>query len=194
MIKSTKTSFYKIESMYGVKQAHWRPSHRSWGTHRAIKFLEDLEREWTVADRLYGQIDDFGDFEPILLGDLSVEGGRKDRNDRMPDHKSHLSGNDIDIYIFKTPGHQKDKQRSINANNYDRARTFEMMKVILELGNSIIKRIFFDDKEMIRELKGLGLGGGMIIGPDPGRPKTEDHPALPPTPHQDHLHIRFHPA
>lgn len=183
--------FYLLPPLFGMIPAPWRlATGRFWGRLHTIEYLIRLANLWSVADNLYGQIEESGNYAPILLGDVAPEGGEKNRWDKCQDHKSHRSGVDLDIYLVRKDGLPAPTHIS-DPLNYDYGRSLELAKAIFAAGQGVplgVERVFFDEQRMLDDLGALGIGP---IGKDPGRPATETTPKLPPTPHRDHFHVRL---
>ena len=141
--------------------APWRlATGRFWGRLHTIEYLIRLAGIWSVADNLYGQIEENGNYAPVLLGDVAPEGGEKNRWDKCEDHKSHRSGVDIDIYLIRKDGLPAPTHIS-DTLNYDYGRSTELAKAIYAAGSGTalgVERVFFDEQRMITELGGQGIG------------------------------------
>ena len=183
--------FFKMPPMFGIQIAPWRASNqRVWGKRHMIEYLIRLATDWGAADNMYDQIDEHGNFALILLGDIAPDGGHKNKADPMNDHKSHRSGVDVDIYVIRKDG-KADRTNISDKTAYDFKRTLALAKAIYAAGNpDLVDKVFFDDQDVIAELKKMGI---RTTGRDTGRPATATSPALPPTPHQDHFHVRLKP-
>lgn len=183
--------FYMVPPLFGMLPAPWRLSTgRFWGRLHTVEYLIRLAAIWATADETYGQIEEHGNFAPILLGDMAPEGGEKNRWDKCEDHKSHRSGVDLDIYLVRKDG-MPAKTDISDTLFYDYERSLDLARAIYAAGTSTalgVERVFFDDGTMNTKLAGEGIGPP---APDPGRPATATSPALPPTPHRDHFHVRL---
>lgn len=94
------------------------PSH-AWGTPETV---ESLIR---AIDRVHAV---HPDTRPLVVGHLSAKGGG-----RLRPHKSHQSGRDVDLgYYYADPS--KGWYAVANAKNLDRARTWTLVKALLESG------------------------------------------------------------
>jgi murein endopeptidase len=180
--------FFRMPAKFGIQIASWRlAAHRDWGKKHTIDYLLRLTDRW-VFDTLLATRVGAPRYAPILLGDIAPEGGAKSA-DPVSDHKSHKSGVDLDLFIFRkdlAPATTDIGRR----NEYDFDLTLKLALAVYRVGNPTeIERVFFDDRDVIRELHGKGF---KTIGPDPGRidPVTKEMIA-PPTPHRDHLHVRL---
>jgi LysM repeat protein len=94
------------------------PSH-AWGTPETV---ESLMR---AIDRVHAV---HPDTRALVIGHLSAKGGG-----RLRPHKSHQSGRDVDLgYYYADPS--KGWYAVANAKNLDRARTWTLVKALLESG------------------------------------------------------------
>jgi hypothetical protein len=181
--------FYLVPPLFGILPAPWRLSTgRFWGRLHTVEYLIRLAAIW--APNPYDQIEEHGNFAPILLGDMAPEGGEKNRWDKCEDHKSHRSGVDFDIYLVRKDG-MPAKTNISDTMFYDYERSLELARAIYAAGPSTalgVGMVFFDDRTMNAKLGGEGIGPP---GPDPGRSATATSPPLPPTPHRDHFHVRL---
>lgn len=173
-IQSTKyPDYYKIpEFSLGLQHAPWRINGtnfpRIWGKLYMIEFLIDLGFLWDLSHNPYKQLVE----SPILLGDISPDGGAHPNRDPVKDHKSHKKGVDVDIFILCKDG----KAKNINYTNkreYDFERTLKLAELIFQAAkrkNVVIDKAWYDDVDVQKNFKGrLNILGG----------------------HADHFHIRL---
>lgn len=85
--------------------------------------------EETVASLVYcirKVSNDFPGTPKVKLGSLSPKGGGA-----APPHKSHRTGRDVDIYLYRLPGFEDRWNKSAKAEDLDRARTWALMRCFI---------------------------------------------------------------
>jgi len=196
-----RSEWFRTPPLFGLQTAPWRVGQGfEWGKRHTIEYLIRLASEWVLHFRI-GQVQQYGNSAPILLGDIGPEGGAQSKLGQLMIqkkwHKSHNSGVDLDLYVIRKDGQPEptsiDDVDNPNANyvgSYDRARTTELAKVIHRAARpGEIVQVFFDDYDVINALRPLGI---TTMGPDTGRIDLVTKKLIqPPTPHKDHFHVRL---
>jgi murein endopeptidase len=186
-----KDGWYQMPAVPGVVYADFRiappPHNWVWGKRHMIEFLIRLAEDWMFA--FYDdQAKEFGNTAPIILGDISPEGGvgpngsvkvtqaQLNQGIRVRGHSSHKRGVDVDIYAVRKDG----QPRHVHADtkDYDLARTTVLANCIVIAGRGKIERIFFDDARVTSRFKPLPPGIKQF-GPDQVGM------------HKDHFHVRL---
>jgi murein endopeptidase len=173
-IQSTKyPDYYKMSELsLGFQYAPWRMSitkhPRIWGKLHMIEFLTDLGFLWDLSHNPYRKLVQ----SPILLGDISPDGGAHPSRDPVDDHSSHKKGVDVDIYILCKDGKAK-RIGYKNKEQYDFERTLKLAELIFQAAkrkNVVIDKAWYNDEDVQKNFNGRlqTLGG-----------------------HDDHFHIRL---
>lgn len=142
-IQSSKYSdYYRIpDSTLGLEIAKWRaPVKRVWGKRPLIDLLIELGMEWNLSFRTDSP-------PPVLVGDVSPEGGASKNRDPVKDHSSHKTGVDVDIYVFRLDG-KSDRTSILDKKQYDQKGTLKMIELVFALAqrsNVTIDKFFFND-------------------------------------------------
>ena len=105
-----------------------------YGTAGTIEDLKTLGTEWNKK---------YPNGPPIYVGDISVRNGRAwplDANNR-PWHADHRDGKRVDVRPIHNDG--TDEPLTWESNTYDREKTKELIKMILE--DSSVTRVIFND-------------------------------------------------
>ncbi len=105
-----------------------------YGTAGTIEDLKALGTEWNKK---------YPNGPPIYVGDISVRNGRAwplDANNR-PWHADHRDGKRVDVRPIHNDG--TDEPLTWESNTYDREKTKELIKMILE--DSSVTRVIFND-------------------------------------------------
>lgn len=151
----------------------------SWGTAKTIRLLQ------RTISRYRGRAGG----PKVRVGDISKRGGGK-----LPPHKSHRTGKDVDIgYVIKGAPEGRRFIRATRAN-LDVRRTWQLVNAVLQTGQ--VRYIFMDypiQQWLYEHAKGRGVGQGTldelfqyprgkrraagVIRQEPG--------------HDDHFHVRF---
>jgi murein endopeptidase len=164
MTQSTKDArYFRLADLFGFAWLNTAGVEMIWGKKHMIEFLIKLEKQWTDPfDKVYEQIDHYGNFAKIPLGDISREGGGPSRSqvERFAGHKSHRCGVDIDIFVIGKSGYpsrhlmpSKDNSGEYNdSGEYDFKRTSELATAILIAGGQEITDIFIGDKRLVKLL------------------------------------------
>lgn len=130
-------------------RAYQRNQARRYGLPETIRALQAIAAAW---QRAHPQGPRIG------TGDISFQGGG-----RMPPHKSHNRGVDVDIRLLRNDG--REDGTNYRAATYSRALTQELVNLIRANGVLTVKLIFFNDPAV----SGVSNQDG----------------------HDDHLHVRF---
>lgn len=157
--------------------------HNAWGTPRTVHRLRE-------ALRAYVRVADGG--PDVHVGDISRSGGGA-----FPPHLSHRDGRDVDIgYVLL--GDQADQPRFVHthAHNIDRARTWTLLRILLE--SHAIAYVFmdYDVQELLYE---HALGEGVPRDKldawfqYPGGNRAARGIIRDWRGHDDHFHVRFQP-
>lgn len=92
------------------------PDH-GWGTEETVY---DLVR---VIEHVRHQ---FPHTPPVVIGSISAEHGGK-----LPPHKSHRTGRDVDVYFYRKPGAKW--YEPATADDLDRARTWALLRAVVTM-------------------------------------------------------------
>lgn len=77
----------------------------------------------------------------MAIGDISSRGGR------TSGHSEHQGGNDVDIRLVSSDG--KSRRCTINDSScYDRGKTFEMIKALIDVDPSRVDKILINDRAL----------------------------------------------
>jgi murein endopeptidase len=130
-------------------RAYQRNQGRRYGLPETISALIAIAAAWQRAHPQGPRIE---------TGDISFQGGG-----RMPPHKSHNRGVDIDIHLMRNDG--REGGTTFRASSYSRTLTQELVNLIRANGLLIVKLIFFNDPAVTGVTDQAG--------------------------HDNHLHVRF---
>lgn len=162
---------------------HWivRNPAESWGTPDTVREL--MLGFYHVAELLPGG-------KRVLVGDISLPNGG-----RMPPHRSHRSGRDVDATYYCTEGPCEERFYDARGPELDVARQWHLFRFWIKRGT--VSYIFVDraiqaalydyalwsgeDREFLDEIFEFPSGGRRAI--------IRDIPG-----HDDHFHVRFHCA
>jgi murein endopeptidase len=148
----------------------------SWGTEETII---DLTR---CIRKVHEQ---FPHSQPVMIGAISAE-----RGGPLPPHKSHRTGRDVDVYLFRENGGKW--YRAATAADLDRPRSWALMRAFAT--ETDVDMILLD-----RKLQALLEAYALSIGEDPvfvedlfhGRGRWPN-PLVKHVPgHVAHMHVRF---
>lgn len=151
-----------------------------WGKRWLIDFLMQLGREWDEG--FYEQIEQYGNYSQIPLGDISHKGGSPPRSvkPKVGGHSSHRCGRDVDIYVISKDGVPR-KHMAYGWKGFDLGRTQELGRLILKVGGHELEKVLIGGADLgsyLREQeRALGLSG--VI--------DEDSSGM----HHNHFHIRM---
>lgn len=130
-------------------RAYKREQARRYGLPETIRALQVIAEAWLAAHPQGPRIE---------IGDISFQGGG-----RMPPHKSHNRGVDVDIRLIRNDG--REGGSNFRAANYSRSLTQELVNLIRANSALTVKLVYFND---------------------PAVRGVTDQPG-----HDDHLHVRF---
>lgn len=165
---STYPDYYKIpELALGLQYAPWRNGvKRFWGKRIMIDFLLKLGWWWDFSHNPYEDLVQ----SPILIGDISPEGGAHPKRDPVNDHSSHKNGFDVDIFVLRKDG--KPKSSAYIYQSYDLERTTRLAKQIVQIAGKYkftLAKFFYNDKKVRAVVPEISYW----------------------TNHEDHFHIRL---
>jgi murein endopeptidase len=154
------------------------PQH-AWGTEETVANLIHCIRK--VAER-------FPDTPRVMLGSLSPEHGG-----HAPPHKSHRTGRDVDVYLYRLPGFRDRWNKPATAEDLDRARTWALIRFLAT--ETDVEFILLD-----RRIQAMLEEHARRAGEDPawlddlfrgsGKPYSALVKHVPG--HVAHLHVRFY--
>jgi murein endopeptidase len=186
--------WYRMPTLAGVEYATFRkarpPHDWVWGKRHMIAFLGRVWEEWMLAFWT-SQTEEFGNSAPILLGDISPEGGvgptgsvkiskqQKAARFRVRGHVSHKDGIDADIYFVRKDGRNAATHFVLDPAGFDLARTTILAKCIFRASRGDVERVFCDIGDIIKQ-----------IAPRP--PRVLQFGPVEAAPHGDHFHIRLY--
>lgn len=147
--------YFSMPDLHGIEIAPWRRSvKRIWGKRHMIEFLVKLANAW--SETMYEQMEEHDNFAPIILGDISPEGGTN-RWDKVKDHSSHKMGVDVDLYVFRTDG-KLQKTHCREPKTYDLVRTTELARLVFKVALvGSVDKFYYQDQKVINALNGVGL-------------------------------------
>jgi murein endopeptidase len=154
---------------------HVDESH-AWGTEETVQYLT------AAIGQLFEQ---FPDSPPVFIGHISGPNGGY-----LSPHRSHQSGQDVDLGFFYTTKHQWYQRAS--AANLDLPRTWALVRAFIT--HTDVRVIFLD-----HSLQGLLRAYATRIGEDPAWLASvfggngNNNPLIRHAPgHATHLHVRFY--
>lgn len=153
------------------------PQH-AWGTEETVANLIYCIRQVAAA---------FPNTPRVILGSLSPEHGGP-----APPHKSHRTGRDVDIYLYRLPGFGDRWNKTATAEDLDRARTWALMRAFIT--ETDIDFILLDKKiQALIEDYALSLGEDAHwieeLFHGNGKPYSAVIKHVPG--HGAHMHVRF---
>jgi LysM repeat protein len=152
------------------------PDH-AWGTEETIANLM----------RCIGRVhEQFPGSPPVIIGSISARSGG-----HLPPHKSHRTGRDVDIYLYRLPG-TKPWYKPAGPEDLDRARVWALMRVIIV--ETDVEFILLDRAvQRLLEEYALGLGEdpAWIDGLFHGHGRSWQSVIKHVPGHTAHMHVRF---
>jgi len=150
----------------------------AWGTEETVANLIHCIRKVAAA---------FPNTPRVILGSLSPE-----RGGHAPPHKSHRTGRDVDVYLYRLPGFGDRWNKPATAEDLDRARTWALMRAFIT--ETDIDFILLDQR-----IKALVEEYALSLGEDPGWVEEIFHGDGKPYSavvkhvpgHVAHMHVRF---
>jgi LysM domain/Penicillin-insensitive murein endopeptidase len=151
------------------------PTH-GYGTQEAVEQLQHC------LHRVHEQ---YPGSSPVMLGSMSSQFGGK-----LPPHKSHRSGRDVDVYFFRSPDAKWN--RAATKEDLDLPRTWTMLKCFVSEADVDLVLI---DHKVQAWLEAYALSAGepeaWVRGIFHDRPGTFSAPVRHVSGHVAHMHVRF---
>lgn len=152
----------------------YHPEEHQYGLSETVRALRAIGVAWQRANPKAPRIG---------IGDISC----KDGGSMKPRHRSHQKGIDVDIRPIRNDGREMELgnycRRNVGKRGcpglnpaYSRPLTRQLVELILDNGVLPVEKIFFNDREIIRD-RTLRRCGRKVVRYEPG--------------HNDHLHVRF---
>ncbi|MBZ0274038.1 penicillin-insensitive murein endopeptidase [bacterium] len=125
----------------------------------------------------------------LLMGDISIDGGGP-----LSPHRSHQSGRDVDIALYKLNGKFESSFKTATPETLDVATTWLFIETLLLTDR--VQYIFLDSTlaDALRRHVGLAFSGERLSTwfQFPRKRGTRAGVIRHASGHRDHMHIRFH--
>ena len=149
-----------------------------YGTSEAVAYLQFAA--WAVTLKHPKTV-------PVVIGDLSAKGGG-----RLRPHRSHQSGRDADVGLYRTGNRRLKWFRALPASELDVGKTWTLIEALLRTG--AVKYIFLDrsiQQQLAAYASRLGWTDAALAQvfqyPGGNRRALIQHVSG----HRNHLHVRF---